>query len=125
MKNLITTLQLLLLSVISYSQVYADAIVVTIGFRDNIYDEFTWDEDRILTEKLEVVIDGKDIIIYTEDVQFYQTLLPEYEAGENGTYWRAFDKDMKKCKIYLFSGVKNSLAIEYNDACIIYGIEFR
>ena len=51
--------------------------------------------------------------------------MPEYET-ENGTYWLAYDVNMKKCKFYMLnSDEQNFIMIEYEDVCIIYGVNYE
>ncbi len=49
--------------------------------------------------------------------------MPEYEAN-GGSYWFAYDVNMKKCKFYMVESDDGTdfIMIEYDDACIIYGI---
>ena len=100
MKKLLTTLLLSVWSLIALSQSETHAFSLTIGIRDNIYQEFTWGETQILQETIPIKFNGKDITIYTEDIQYYQTLMPEYKTN-GGSYWFAYDVNMKKCKFYM------------------------
>ena len=125
MKKTLITFVLSIWTIISFSQVYADAYTLTIGVRDNMYDDYTWGEMKPLEKRIPIKLEGKDITIYTEEIQYYQTLMPEYKAGENGSYWKAVDSNSKRCKVYLFDSTPNTIAIEYDDACIIYGIIYR
>jgi hypothetical protein len=114
MKKTLLTLVLVLLTTITFSQTWAKAFNLTIGIRDDKYSKFTWGDTR------------PDVIIYTEEIQFYQTLKPEYKTDDgNGSYWYAVDEEMKRCKVYLFYKGGNILMVEYDDVCIIYGIIYK
>jgi hypothetical protein len=70
-----------------------------------------------------VKFDAQEITIYTEDIQFYQTLKPEYFTEDgNGSYWYAVDEDRKRCKVYLYYKGGDIVMVEYDDVCIIYGV---
>ena len=121
MKKTILTLILALLTTISFSQ---SVFSLTIGVRDNSDEVFTWGDTEMLKSTIPVKFDGKDITIYTEKTQYYQTLMPEYEV-DGGSYWFAYDVNMKKCKFYMVeSDGTNFIMIEYEDTCIIYGINY-
>ena len=123
MKKLILTLVLSLWTIVSFSQVWARAVNLTIGVRDDTYSKFTWGETRELSGDILVKFDNQEITVYTEDIQFYQTLKPEYFTDDgNGSYWFAVDEDRKRCKVYLYYKGGNLIMIEYDDVCIIYGI---
>jgi hypothetical protein len=123
MKKLILTLVLSLLTIISFSQVWAKAVSLTIGVRDDAYSKFTWGETKKLSGDILVKFDAQEITIYTEDIQFYQTLKPEYFTEDgNGSYWYAVDEDRKRCKVYLYYKGGDIVMVEYDDVCIIYGI---
>jgi hypothetical protein len=125
MKKLLTTLLLSVWSLIALSQSDTRAFSLTIGIRDNIYQEFTWGETQILQETIPIKFNGKDITIYTEDIQYYQTLMPEYKTN-GGSYWFAYDVNMKKCKFYMVeSKGTNFVMVEYDDVCIIYGVVYE
>jgi hypothetical protein len=122
MKKTILTLVLALLTTVTFSQY---AFSLTIGFRENSDERFTFGKTKIMESNIPIKFDGKDITIYTEDIQYYQTLMPEYET-ENGTYWLAYDVNMKKCKFYMVnSDEQNFIMIEYDDVCIIYGVNYE
>jgi hypothetical protein len=122
MKKSILTLVLALLTTVTFSQY---AFSLTIGFRENSDERFTFGKTKIMESNIPIKFDGKDITIYTEDTQYYQTLMPEYET-ENGTYWLAYDVNMKKCKFYMVnSDEQNFIMIEYDDVCIIYGVNYE
>jgi hypothetical protein len=124
-KILLTTI-FSFLTFVSYSQIYATAVNLTIGIRDNKYDSFTWGETKEVDDYIPVKIEGKDIIIYTEDVQYYQTLMPEYHTDDRkGSYWYAVDDNMKRCKFYMYNNGLDFLMIEYDDVCIIYGVVYK
>jgi hypothetical protein len=126
MKKILLTLAILLINVAAFCQLKAAAVTLTIGVRDYEFQEFEWGETRVIEEIIPIIIDGKDITIYTEDVQYYQTLMPEYETNDgNGSFWYAYDVNMKKCKFYMYNDGANFIMIEYNDVCIIYGIIYR
>jgi hypothetical protein len=126
MKKLILTLVLSLLTIISFSQVWARAVNLTIGIRDNEYSKFTWGETKKLSGDILVKFDAQEITIYTEDIQFYQTLKPEYFTEDgNGSYWYAVDEDRKRCKVYLYYKDGDIFMVEYDDVCIIYGLIYR
>jgi hypothetical protein len=126
MKKLILTLVLSLLTIISFAQTWAVAVNLTIGIRDNEYSKFTWGETRPVSDKLLIKLDGRDITVYTEEIQFYQTLNPEYKTDDgNGSYWYSIDEERKRCKVYLYYKEGNLLMIEYDDVCIIYGLIYR
>ena len=123
MKKLILTLVLSLLTIISFSQVWAKAVSLTIGVRDDTYSKFTWGETKQLSGDILVKFDNQEVTIYTEDIQFYQTLKPEYFTEDgNGSYWFAVDEDRKRCKLYMYYKGGNVIMIEYDDVCIIYGV---
>ena len=123
MKKLILTLVLSLLTIISFSQVWARAVSLTIGVRDDAYSKFTWGETKKLSGDILVKFDAQEITIYTEDIQFYQTLKPEYFTEDgNGSYWYAVDEDRKRCKVYLYYKDGDIVMVEYDDVCIIYGV---
>jgi hypothetical protein len=122
MKKSILTLVLALLTTVTFSQY---AFSLTIGVRENSDERFTFGKTKIMESNIPIKFDGKDITIYTEDIQYYQTLMPEYET-ENGTYWLAYDVNMKKCKFYMVnSDEQNFIMIEYDDVCIIYGVNYE
>jgi hypothetical protein len=122
MKKSILTLVLALLTTVTFSQY---AFSLTIGVRENSDERFTFGKTKIMESNIPIKFDGKDITIYTEDTQYYQTLMPEYET-ENGTYWLAYDVNMKKCKFYMVnSDEQNFIMIEYEDVCIIYGVNYE
>jgi hypothetical protein len=126
MKKLILTLVLSLLTIISFAQTWAVAVNLTIGIRDNEYSKFTWEETRPVSDKLLIKLDGRDITVYTEEIQFYQTLNPEYKTDDgNGSYWYSIDEERKRCKVYLYYKEGNLLMIEYDDVCIIYGLIYK
>lgn len=123
MKKLILTLVLSLLTIISFSQVWARAVSLTIGVRDDAYSKFTWGETKQLSGEILVKFDNQEVTIYTEEIQFYQTLKPEYFTEDgNGSYWFAVDEERKRCKLYMYNKGGNVIMIEYDDVCIIYGI---
>jgi len=123
MKKLILTLVLSLLTIISFSQVWARAVSLTIGVRDDAYSKFTWGETKQLSGDILVKFDNQEVTIYTEDIQFYQTLKPEYFTEDgNGTYWFAVDEERKRCKLYMYNKGENVIMVEYDDVCIIYGV---
>jgi len=126
MKKTLLTLVLVLLTTITFSQTWAKAFNLTIGIRDDKYSKFTWGETRPTDSNLLVKLDGNDVVVYTEEIQFYQTLKPEYKTDDgNGSYWYAVDEEMKRCKVYLFYKGGNILMVEYDDVCIIYGIIYK
>jgi hypothetical protein len=123
MKKLILTLVLSLLTIISFSQVWAKAVSLTIGVRDDNYSKFTWGETKSLSGDILIKFDDQEVTIYTEDIQFYQTLKPEYLTEDgNGSYWFAVDEERKRCKLYMYYKGGNVIMIEYDDVCIIYGV---
>lgn len=126
MKKTLLTLVLVLLTTITFSQTWAYAVSLTIGIRDDKYSKFTWGETRPTDSNLLVKLDGNDVVVYTEEIQFYQTLKPEYKTDDgNGSYWYAVDEEMKRCKVYLYYKNGNLLMVEYDDVCIIYGIIYK
>jgi hypothetical protein len=126
MKKTLITLVLCLLTSLTFAQTWAAAVNLTIGIRDNEYSKFAWGETKPVSDKLLIKLEGSDVIVYTEEIQFYQTLNPEYKTDDgNGSYWYAVDEEMKRCKVYLYYRNGNVLMIEYDDVCIIYGIIYR
>jgi hypothetical protein len=126
MNKILLIITLSLLPIISFSQIYANAITLNIGFKDDDDQEFTWEETKLLDEKITVKIEGKDITIYTENIQYYQTLMPEYQTDDRkGTYWFAVDSNMRRCKFYMYNNGNDFLMIEYDDVCIIYGVIYQ
>jgi hypothetical protein len=126
MKKLILTLSLSFLVLTIFAQTWAKAVNLTIGIRDNKYSKFAWGETRPVDDNLLIKLDDDDVIIYTEELQFYQTLKPEYFTEDgNGSYWFAVDEERKRCKVYLYYKGGNVLMIEYDDVCIIYGIIYK
>jgi hypothetical protein len=126
MKKTILTLVLALLTTITFAQTWAKAVNLTIGVRDDAHSKFAWGETRELSGDILVKFDNQEVTIYTEDIQFYQTLKPEYFTDDgNGSYWFAVDEDRKRCKIYLYYKSGNLIMIEYDDACIIYGLIYE
>jgi hypothetical protein len=126
MKKTILTLVLALLTTISFSQVWAKAVSLTIGVRDDAYSKFTWGETKKLSGDILVKFDAQEITIYTEDIQYYQTLKPEYFTEDgNGSYWYSVDEDRKRCKVYLYYKGGDIVMVEYDDACIIYGVIYK
>jgi hypothetical protein len=122
MKKTILTLVLAVWATITFSQ-YAYSL--SIGIRNNASEEFTWGENRIMEKKIPVRFEGKDITIYTEETQYYQTLMPEYEV-DGGSYWFAYDVNMKKCKFFMVEiDGYNYVMIEYDDVCIVYGVNYN
>ena len=126
MKKTLITLVLCLLTSLTFAQTWAAAVNLTIGIRDNKYSKFTWGETKPVYDKLLIKLEGSDVIVYTEEIQFYQTLKPEYKTDDgNGSYWYAIDEERKRCKVYLYYKEGNLLMIEYDDICIIYGIIYK
>jgi hypothetical protein len=126
MKKTILTLVLALLTTITFAQTWAYAVSLTIGIRDNANSKFTWGETKPTDSNLLVRLEGNDVIVYTEEIQFYQTLKPEYFTEDgNGSYWYAVDEERKRCKVYLYYKGGDILMIEYDDVCIIYGIIYK
>jgi hypothetical protein len=126
MKKIILTLSLSFLALTIFAQTWAYAVNLTIGIRDNNYSKFTWGETRPVDSNLLVKLDGNDVVVYTEEIQFYQTLKPEYKTDDgNGSYWYAVDEEMKRCKVYLYYKNGNLLMVEYDDVCIIYGLIYK
>ena len=126
MKKTLITLVLCLLTSLTFAQTWAAAVNLKIGIRDNEYSKFTWGETKPVSDKLLIKLDDQDITVYTEEIQFYQTLIPEYKTDDgNGSYWYAIDEERKRCKVYLYYKEGNLLMIEYDDVCIIYGIIYR
>jgi hypothetical protein len=126
MKKTILTLVLALLTTITFAQTWAYAVSLTIGIRDNANSNFTWGETKPTDSNLLVRLEGNDVIVYTEEIQFYQTLKPEYFTEDgNGSYWYAVDEERKRCKVYLYYKGGDILMIEYDDVCIIYGIIYK
>ncbi len=122
MKKTILTLVLAVWATITFSQ---SVFSLTIGVRDNSDEVFTWGDTEMLKSTIPVKFDGKDITIYTEKTQYYQTLMPEYEV-DGGSYWFAYDVNMKKCKFYMVTiDSTDFIMIEYDDVCIIYGVIYR
>jgi len=123
MKKLILTLVLSLWTIISFSQVWATAVNLTIGIRNNSESEFTWGETKTISDYIPIKIENNEITIFTEDVQYYQTLKPEYQTKDRkGSYWFAIDGDMKKCKFFMYNDGADLIMLEYDDVCIIYGV---
>ena len=122
MKKALLTLVLAVWTTITFSQTLYS---LTVGVRDNSSEQFTWSEPKMLETPISIKFDNKDITIYTEDIQYYQTLKPEYEVN-GGSYWFAYDVNMKKCKFYMVESDDGTdfIMIEYDDACIIYGITY-
>ena len=126
MKKTLITLVLCLFTTLTFSQTWARAVNLTIGVRDNVYSKFTWGETRPVEDNLLIKLDGDDITIYTEELQFYQTLKPEYFTEDgNGSYWYAIDEERKRCKFYLYYKGGSIIMIEYDDVCIIYGVIYK
>jgi hypothetical protein len=126
MKKTLITLVLCLLTSLTFAQTWAAAVNLKIGIRDNEYSKFTWGETKPVSDKLLIKLDDQDITVYTEEIQFYQTLIPEYKTDDgNGSYWYAIDEERKRCKVYLYYKEGNLLMIEYDDVCIIYGLIYR
>jgi hypothetical protein len=126
MKKTLLTLVLVLLTTITFAQTWAYAVSLTIGIRDDAQSKFTWGETRPTEGNLLVKLDGQDITVYTEELQFYQTLKPEYFTEDgNGSYWYAVDEERKRCKVYLYYKNGNILMVEYDDVCIIYGLIYK
>ena len=126
MKKTLLTLVLVLLTTITFAQTWAYAVSLTIGISVNNYSKFTWGETRPTDSNLLVKLDGNDVVVYTEEIQFYQTLKPEYKTDDgNGSYWYAVDEEMKRCKVYLYYKNGNLLMVEYDDVCIIYGLIYK
>ena len=126
MKKIILTLSLSFLSLTIFAQTWAYAVSLTIGIRDDAQSKFTWGETRPTEGNLLVKLDGQDITVYTEELQFYQTLKPEYFTEDgNGSYWYAVDEERKRCKVYLYYKNSNILMVEYDDVCIIYGLIYK
>lgn len=121
MKKTLITLVLSLWTIISFSQ---SLFSLTIGVRDNSDEEFAWGDTEMFKSTIPIKFDGKDITIYTENTQYYQTLMPEYKL-DNGSFWLAYDVNMKKCKFYMLTmDNSNFIMIEYDDVCIVYGINY-
>jgi hypothetical protein len=126
MKKTILTLVLALLTTITFAQTWAYAVSLTIGIRDDAQSKFTWGETKPTDSNLLVKLEGDDVIVYTEEIQFYQTLKPEYFTEDgNGSYWYSVDEERKRCKVYLYYKSGDILMIEYDDVCIIYGLIYK
>jgi hypothetical protein len=125
MKKTLITLVLCLFTLLTFAQVWAAATTLTIGIRDNVYSKFTWGETKQITDELLIKVSGQEFTVYTEEIQFYQTLKPEY-TNDDGTasYWLAVDEERKRCTVYLYYKGGDSIVIEYDDVCIIYGIVY-
>jgi len=123
MKKTLITLVLCLFTTLTFAQVWAKAVSLTIGTRDDESSKFTWGETKQLSGDILVKFDDQEVTIYTEDIQFYQTLKPEYFTEDgNGSYWFAVDEERKRCKLYMYYKGGNVIMIEYDDVCIIYGV---
>jgi len=123
MKKTLITLVLCLFTTLTFAQVWAKAVSLTIGTRDDESSKFTWGETKQLSGDILVKFDDQEVTIYTEDIQFYQTLKPEYFTEDgNGSYWFAVDEERKRCKLYMYYKGGNVIMIEYDDGCIIYGV---
>ena len=121
MKKTLLTLVLAVWATITFSQTLYS---LTVGIRENSSKNFYWGETRMLKSVIPIKFDGKDITIYTEEMQYYQTLMPEYEV-DGGSYWYAYDVNMKKCKFYMVEvDGTNFVMIEYDDTCLVYGIDY-
>ena len=121
MKKTLITLVAVLLTTITFSQTLYS---LTVGVRDNSSEDFYWGETRILKTEIPIKFNGNDITIYTEEMQYYQTLMPEYKVN-GGSYWYSYDVNMKKCKFYMVeSDGTNFVMIEYDDTCLVYGIDY-
>lgn len=126
MKKIFFTLILTIWTTILLSQTYAKAVNLTIGIRDDVYSKMTWGDTRRLSGDILIKFQDREILVYTEEIQFYRTLSPEHKTTEyTGSWWYAFDSSGKKCKVYLFYRGGDILMIEYDDACIIYGIIYK
>ena len=123
MKKILLTIVLSVWTTITFSQTLYS---LTVGMRDNSYQKFNWSETKMLESPISIKFNNKDITIYTEDIQYYQTLMPEYKVN-GGSYWFAYDVNMKKCKFYMVESDDGTdfIMIEYDDACIIYGINYE
>ena len=122
MKKTLITLLLTLVTSICFSQNYAEAYSITIGTRKNANYKFDWRESEKVSPPILVYFNDKDVTIYSKEIQYYQTLLPQHETGEHGFYWNSIDKNMNRCKLYFFTTNPNIVAIEYDDFCIMYEI---
>ena len=122
MKKTLLTLVLAVWTTITFSQTLRS---LTIGTRDNSSEKFTWTETKMLEAPILIKFNDNDITIYTEEMQYYQTLMPVYEVN-GGSFWFAYDVDMNKCKFYMVESDDGSdfIMIEYDDACIVYGINY-
>ena len=122
MKKTLLTLVLAVWTTITFSQTLYS---LTVGVRNNSSEKFNWGETKMLEAPISVKFNNNDITIYTEDIQYYQTLMPEHEAN-GGSYWFAYDVNMKKCKFYMVESDDGTdfIMIEYDDACIVYGITY-
>ena len=122
MKKTLLTLVLAVWTTITFSQTLYS---LTVGVRNNSSEKFNWGETKMLETPISVKFNNNDITIYTEDIQYYQTLMPEHEAN-GGSYWFAYDVNMKKCKFYMVESDDGTdfILIEYDDVCIIYGITY-
>jgi hypothetical protein len=115
----------LLTSLVSSSQVFAHALNLTIGVRDNSYQKFTWGETRNLEKPILISFNEQDIKIYTEEIQYYQTFKPEHFTEEkDASYWNAVDSNMKRCQFYMYN-TGDVIMILYDDVCIIYGVLYK
>jgi hypothetical protein len=125
MKKTILTLILALLTTITFSQIWVKAVSVTIGTKNDKSSKFTWGETKQITDELLIKVSGQEFTVYTEEIQFYQTLKPEYTNDDGtGSYWLAVDEERKRCTVYLYYKGGDSIVIEYDDVCIIYGIVY-
>jgi len=104
MKKLLLFFSLIVLNLSTFSQVKASAVSLTIGMRDNSLQKYTWWETKFLENPILVVFKGKDVTVFTEEVQYYETLQPEKLIEGEGT---------------------PMLVLEYDDICIIYGIVYN
>jgi len=121
MKKTLITLVLCLLTTLTFSQTLYS---LTLGVRNDSSEPFTWGETRQLKSRIPIKFNDNDITIYTEDMQYYQTMMPEHPL-DGGSFWYAYDVNMKKCKFYMVVvDEENFIMIEYDDTCIVYGIDY-
>ena len=122
MKKTLLTLVLAVWTTITFSQTLRS---LTIGTRDNSSEKFTWTETKMLEAPILIKFNDNDITIYTDEMQYYQTLMPVYEVN-GGSFWFAYDVDMNKCKFYMVESDDGSdfIMIEYDYVCIVYGINY-
>ncbi len=95
-KSLLLLCLFLIVSTISYAQVYMETFAVSIGDWSEVKDDWVW--EPMIYQEITFVLDGNTINVNDQAESSYYT----YEQLSNEldlTVWRAFDEKSRSCII--------------------------